>query len=110
MDKVMPLFHCDLFIKEDVGTDEEREDLKKQILQAKEDNRGTQGGGNPGCWRSTATYNMDWLYESMRVLSNEANKQFLLLKHLVSCCRMLSNVFLYFVYPYNYASFLVTSS
>ena len=76
MDKVMPLFHCDLFIKEDVGTDEQREDLKKQILQAKEDNRGTQGGGNPGCWRSTATYNMDWLYESMRVLSNEANKQY----------------------------------
>ena len=70
----MPLFHCDLFIKEDVGTDEQREDLKKQILQAKEDNRGTQGGGNPGCWRSNATYNMDWLYETMRVLSNEANK------------------------------------
>ena len=74
MDKVMPLFHCDLFIKEDVGTDEQREDLKKQILQAKEDNRGGVGGGNPGCWRSTATYDMDWLYESMRVLSNEANK------------------------------------
>ena len=30
-----PLFHCDLFVKEDVGTNEQREDLKKQILQAK---------------------------------------------------------------------------
>ena len=45
MDNVLPLFHSALFIKENVGTEEQRKDLKKQILQAKEDDRGTQGGG-----------------------------------------------------------------
>ena len=34
MDKVLPLFHSDVFIKDNVGTDEQREDLKKQILHA----------------------------------------------------------------------------
>ena len=48
MDKVLPLFYSDLFIKENVGTEELREDLKRQILQAKKDDRGTQGGSNPG--------------------------------------------------------------
>ena len=69
----MPLFHCDLFIKEDVGTDEQREDLKKQILNAKENDIGTQGGSNDGCWRSSARYEMDWLFDEVRLLSNEVN-------------------------------------
>ena len=29
--KRLPLFYSDVFAKENVGTDEEREDLKKQI-------------------------------------------------------------------------------
>lgn len=74
MDKVLPLFHSDLFIKENVGTEEQRKDLKKQILQAKEDDRGTQGGGNPGCWRSNALYEMKWLYGAMKDLVTEANE------------------------------------
>ena len=73
MDKIIPLFHSDVFIKENVGTDEQREDLKKQILHAKENDIGTQGGGNDGCWRSDAKYEMDWLYDEMRTLSNEVN-------------------------------------
>ena len=75
MDKVLPLFHSDLFIKENVGTEELREDLKRQILQAKKDDRGTQGGSNPGCWRSTALYEMKWLYDEMRNLVMEANQK-----------------------------------
>ena len=71
---MLPLCRADVFMKEDVGTVEQREDLKKQILHAKENNIEVMGGGNKGCWRSTAKYEMDWLYESMRVLSNEANK------------------------------------
>ena len=73
MDKIIPLFHSDVFIKENVGTDEQREDLKKQIIHAKENDIGTQGGGNDGCWRSDAKYEMDWLYDEMRTLSNEVN-------------------------------------
>ena len=74
MDNVLPLFHSDLFIKENVGTEEQRKDLKKQILQAKEDDRGTQGGGNPGCWRSNALYEMKWLSGAMKDLVTEANE------------------------------------
>ena len=74
MDNVLPLFHSDLFIKENVGTEEQRKDLKKQILQAKEDDRGTLGGGNPGCWRSNALYEMKWLYGAMKDLVTEANE------------------------------------
>ena len=44
-----------------------------QILYAKENDIGTQGGGNDGCWRSDAKYEMDWLYDEMRSLSNEVN-------------------------------------
>ena len=76
MDKVLPLFHSDLFIKENVGTEELREDLKRQILQAKKDDRGTQGGSNPGCWRSNALYEMKWLYDEMKNLVIEANQNY----------------------------------
>ena len=34
--------HSDVFVKENVGTEEQREDLKKQILHAKENDIGTQ--------------------------------------------------------------------
>ena len=73
MDRMIPLFHSDIFTKENVGTEEQREDLKKQILHAKENDIGTQGGSNHGCWRSDAKYEMDWLYDEMRSLSNEVN-------------------------------------
>ena len=75
MDNIIPLFYSALFVKENVGTEELREDLKRQILQAKKDDRGTQGGSNPGCWRSTALYEMKWLYDEMRNLVMEANQK-----------------------------------
>ena len=68
---VLPLCRADIFIKSDVGTVEQREDLKKQILHAKENNIEVMGGGNKGCWRSTAKYKMDWLYEELRNLAME---------------------------------------
>ena len=76
MNKVLPLFHSDLFVKENVGTEAQITDLKNQILQAKKDDRGTQGGSNPGCWRSTALYEMKWLYDEMRNLVMEANQKY----------------------------------
>ena len=75
MDNIIPLFYSALFVKENVGTEELREDLKRQILQAKKDDRGTQSGSNPGCWRSTALYEMKWLYDEMRNLVMEANQK-----------------------------------
>ena len=71
---MLPLFRSDIFVKENVGTEDQREDLKKQILHAKENDIGTQGGSNHGCWRSNATYDMEWLYDEMRKLSDHANR------------------------------------
>ena len=68
-----PLYHSDMFVQKNVGTDEQREDLKTQILHAKENNIGAVGGSNEGCWRSNTTYQMDWLYDAMRELSDKAN-------------------------------------
>ena len=68
-----PLYQSDMFVQKNVGTDEQREDLKKQILHAKENNIGTKGGSNEGCWRSNARYQMDWLYDAVRELSDKAN-------------------------------------
>ena len=76
MIKELPLFHSDLFVKENVGTEAQITDLKNQILQAKKDDRGTQGGSNPGCWRSTALYEMKWLYDEMKNLVMEANQNY----------------------------------
>ena len=74
MDKMLPLFRSDIFVKENVGTEEQREDLKKQILHAKENDIGTQGRSNHGCWRSDVTYDMEWLYDEMRTLTDHANQ------------------------------------
>ena len=71
--KRLTLFYSDVFIFEDVGTDEQREDLKKQILHAKDNDIGTTPFSNDGCWRSNAKYQMDWLYDAVRELSDKAN-------------------------------------
>ena len=76
MDSMIPLYHSDLFIKENVGTDEQINDLKKQILDARDNNRGTQPGSNEGCWRSNALYEMQWLYDEMKQLVIDANKMY----------------------------------
>ena len=76
MDSMIPLYHSDLFVKENVGTDEQISDLKKQILDARDDNRGTQPGSNEGCWRSNALYEMQWLYDEMKNLVIESNQNY----------------------------------
>ena len=79
---MLPLFRSDIFVKENVGTEDQREDLKKQILHAKENNIEVMGGGNKGCWRSTAKYEMDWLYDAVREVTNQANKMYFELDHI----------------------------
>ena len=73
--EVQPLCHSDIFVMK-VGTDEQIKNLKKQILHAKENNIGEKLGGNPGCWRSDAKYEMDWLYDAVREVTNQANKMY----------------------------------
>ena len=72
MDKKVELYHADLFVKNDVGTEEQRADLLKQVLYAKENNLETSSMSNDGCWRSTKKYKMDWLYEELRNLVSKA--------------------------------------
>ncbi len=90
MDEALAMYHADLFIKNDVGTNEQREDLKKQILHAKENKLGEVGGSNPNCWRSNTTYQMDWLYDAVRKLIADANEAYFSLdpvfKHFLSQC------------------------
>ena len=71
--KRLPLFYSDVFVYEDIGTDEQREDLKKQILHAKENKIGEVGGSNPNCWRSDAKYDCEWLHDAIYKLSDEVN-------------------------------------
>ena len=73
IDDIIPLYHSDVFCKKNVGTVEQREDLKKQILLTREKDDSPIDGSNPGCWRSTVTYQMDWLYGAMRELVIDAN-------------------------------------
>ena len=72
MDKKVELYHADLFVKNGVGTEEQRADLLKQVLYAKENNLETSSMSNDGCWRSTKKYKMDWLYEELRNLVSKA--------------------------------------
>ena len=71
---MLPLFRSDIFVKENVGTEEQREDLKKQILHAKENDMKTAPHSNDGCWRSDARYDCEWLNNAIYKLSDEANK------------------------------------
>jgi len=77
MNKVLSLHHSDLFIKENVGTKEQRKDLKKQILQEKKDDTTTISGGNIGCWRTLKTYqNIEWLTDTVKEIVEEANSKY----------------------------------
>ena len=52
--KNINLFSSHLFVK-NVGTEEQKQDLKNQILSAKDNNVGYIPSGNKKCWRSLNT-------------------------------------------------------
>lgn len=59
------LFKSDLFMTK-IGTDEQRLDLKNQILDAKENNQASMADNNDLCWRSEVKYkNIEWLTDSI---------------------------------------------
>lgn len=69
--KNINLFSSHLFVK-NVGTEEQKQDLKNQILSAKDNNVGYIPSGNKKCWRSSAKYEMDWLEKEVLVLTRTA--------------------------------------
>ena len=73
MDSRLSLFHSDLFLRKNIGTKDQLDDLRKQILETKN----TEGTGltenNPNCWRSNANYqNLDWLMKATQELTMKA--------------------------------------
>ena len=69
--KNINLFSSHLFVK-NVGTEEQKQDLKNQILSAKDNNVGYIPSGNKKCWRSSAKYEMDWLEKEVLILTRAA--------------------------------------
>ena len=69
--KNINLFSSHLFVK-NVGTEEQKQDLKNQILSAKDNNVGYIPSGNKKCWRSSAKNEMDWLEKEVLILTRSA--------------------------------------
>ena len=72
---IIPLYHSDIFIKENVGTEEQREDLKKQIIHAKENNIGNINIQMRVVGDLIQDMKCEWLYDEMKQFIN-ANKMY----------------------------------
>ena len=65
-------FKSDFFV-EKIGTPEQINDLKKQILEAKDNDTSPMLMNNDNCWRSNTTYdNIEWLTNFIRDLTAHA--------------------------------------
>ena len=65
-------FKSDFFV-EKIGTPEQINDLKKQILEAKDNDSSPMLMNNDNCWRSNTTYdNIEWLTNFIRDLTAHA--------------------------------------
>jgi len=77
MDNKLEIFHADLFIHDNVGTDYQVADLKDQVLSAKEKNSGVIPNSNDNCWRSVHQYDrIDWLYNAVKELTKAASEYY----------------------------------
>lgn len=71
MDRIQQ-FKSDFFVTK-IGTPKQLNDLKEQILLAKENEKEPMGMNNDGCWRSNAKYeNIEWLTEGLQKATAEA--------------------------------------
>lgn len=67
-------FRSDFWVTK-VGTPKQIEDLKKQILSAKEQNIDPMSMNNDGTWRSNAKYeNIDWLGDAIKETTATASE------------------------------------
>ena len=74
MENKLELFHADLFVEKNVGTEDQRNALLKQILKARENNNNAIKKSNDGCWRSTAEYtNIEWLFTAVKTTVQNAS-------------------------------------
>lgn len=77
MENKLELFHADLFIKNEVGTTEQREKLLNQIIKARQDDKEAIKLSNDGCWRSYAEYtDMEWLYSAVKETVQNASEYY----------------------------------
>ena len=73
MDSRLSLFHSDLFLRKDIGTKDQVDDLRRQILETKNTEGTALTENNPNCWRSNANYqNLDWLMKATQELTMRA--------------------------------------
>ena len=73
MDSRLSLFHSDLFLRRDIGTKDQIDDLRRQILETKNTQGTALTENNPNCWRSNANYqNLDWLMKATQELTMRA--------------------------------------
>ena len=71
------LFRADLFVENNVGTDQEYKNLLTQINNARAQHLKVTENSNAGCWRSETQYaNIDWLIIEMRRLLDEFIKEY----------------------------------
>lgn len=70
------ILRADLFVKNNIGTKEQKIELMKQIREAQKTEK-TSPNTNDGCWRSSHRFkNIDWLLNSVISLYEEADKQY----------------------------------
>ena len=73
MDSRLSLFHSDLFLRKNIGTKDQVDDLRRQILETKNTEGTALTENNPNCWRSNANYqNLDWLMKATQELTMKA--------------------------------------
>jgi uncharacterized protein (TIGR02466 family) len=66
------LFKADLFLERDVGTDEQYNDLLRQIRFFQKNNINPAPYSNENCWRTESKYeNIDWIIQSLKKLLSE---------------------------------------
>lgn len=71
--KRFPLHRADIFVKNNVGTVEQRNELIKQALWVKEHEPYFMKYTNDGCWRSSFKYkNFEWFFDELQEVTDEA--------------------------------------
>jgi hypothetical protein len=73
---MIPLFHADLFIEKNIGTSEQRENLKDFLISISQDDKVKNDPfSNEGCFRfnfNVLNNSIDWLNESQLKLTEKA--------------------------------------
>jgi uncharacterized protein (TIGR02466 family) len=69
---MLTMFKAEIFDRANVGTDEQREKLIKQILRGKDKNENPMGYTNIDCWRGRPNLDMQWLAGEVQTMTDQA--------------------------------------